>query len=101
MERKGNIGNQNEPCINTDFIPYSHKSAMVRKTTSVFLDAVVERMGPGRILSGVKDVTDKILPVTAQLALDNGQETRSDITIKYCIFNVKIQLQIAEILRYC
>ncbi|XP_041469429.1 TOG array regulator of axonemal microtubules protein 1-like isoform X1 [Lytechinus variegatus] len=54
----------------------SHKSSMVRKTTSVFLDAVVERMGPGRILSGVKDVTDKILPVTAQLALDNGQETR-------------------------
>lgn len=51
----------------------------------MFLDAVVERMGPGRILSGVKDVTDKILPVTAQLALDNGQETRSDITMKYWV----------------
>ena len=51
---------------------------MVRKTTSVFLDMLVDRMGPGRILSGVKDVTDKILPTAAQLTTDNGQETRWD-----------------------
>lgn len=33
-------------------------------------------MGPGRILSGIKDVTDRILPAIAKLAQDGSQETR-------------------------
>ena len=33
-------------------------------------------MGPGRILSGVKDVTDRILPVAANFLMDGNPETR-------------------------
>lgn len=40
------------------------------------LVGVVERMGPGKVLSGVKDLTDKILPVAAQLVTDPHPETR-------------------------
>ncbi|XP_071787660.1 TOG array regulator of axonemal microtubules protein 1-like isoform X2 [Asterias amurensis] len=54
----------------------SHKSANVRKATAMHLDRLVEKMGPGRVLSGVKDITDKILPTAARLAVDNAQETR-------------------------
>lgn len=49
---------------------------MVRKTTAQFLEQIVERMGPGRILSGIKDVTDKVLLTTAKLAMDPSQDTR-------------------------
>ncbi|XP_038076737.1 TOG array regulator of axonemal microtubules protein 1-like isoform X2 [Patiria miniata] len=54
----------------------SHKSQVIRKTAAMHLNTLVDRMGPGRLLSGVKDITDKILPTAARLALDNGQETR-------------------------
>lgn len=54
----------------------SHNSKMVRKTTAQFLEQIVERMGPGRILSGIKDVTDKVLLTTAKLAMDPYQDTR-------------------------
>ena len=54
----------------------SHKSAQIRKATSYFLKLVVERMGPGRALSGVRDITDKIIPVTGQFLLDSNSETR-------------------------
>ena len=42
----------------------------------MFLERVVDRMGPGRVLSGIKDVTDKVLPNAASFALDSAQETR-------------------------
>lgn len=54
----------------------SHKNVAVRRACSSLLVTVVERMGPGRVLSGVKDVTDKILPVTAQFLCDASPETR-------------------------
>jgi hypothetical protein len=53
-----------------------HKNSAVRKTTAQFLEKVVERMGSGKILSGVKDVTDRVLPTAAQFALDQSPETR-------------------------
>ena len=58
------------------FLKRSHKNAAVRKSTAQFLELVVARMGPGRVLSGVKDVTDKVLPTVAKFALDSAQETR-------------------------
>ena len=61
------------------FSLYSHKSPNVRKATAMHLDRLVEKMGPGRVLSGVKDITDKILPTAARLAVDNAQETRYDL----------------------
>lgn len=48
----------------------------VRKTTSRFVVDLVEKMGPGRILSGVKDVTDRVLPTAATFVMDGSQETR-------------------------
>ncbi len=55
---------------------YSHRNVSVRKTAAHFLSVVVERMGPGRVLSGVKDVTDRILPIAAQFVVDGSPETR-------------------------
>ncbi|XP_035828901.1 TOG array regulator of axonemal microtubules protein 1 [Aplysia californica] len=54
----------------------SHKNAQIRKTTAQFLVELVDRMGSGRILSGVKDITDRVLPTAAQFAMDGSQETR-------------------------
>ncbi|XP_069064723.1 TOG array regulator of axonemal microtubules protein 1 isoform X2 [Pleurodeles waltl] len=54
----------------------SHVHLVVRKCTAQHLSEVVARMGPGRILSGIKDVTDRILPAIAKLAQDSSQETR-------------------------
>ena len=62
--------------IKTNFDYFSHKNIHVRKTTSLFLVKIVSRMGPGRVLSGVKDVTDRIVPTTAQFAMDSSPETR-------------------------
>ncbi|KAL4238308.1 hypothetical protein ACF0H5_003020 [Mactra antiquata] len=54
----------------------THKNIQVRKTTAQFLVIVVQRMGPGRILSGIKDVTDRIVPAIANFSMDSSQETR-------------------------
>lgn len=62
--------------LNIACCAYSHKNAAVRKATSQFLVAVVEKMGPGRVLSGIKDVTDRILPTAVNFLTDGQQETR-------------------------
>ncbi|XP_067410806.1 TOG array regulator of axonemal microtubules protein 1 isoform X2 [Emydura macquarii macquarii] len=54
----------------------SHLHTAVRRCTAQHLSDVVERMGPGRILSGIKDVTDRILPAIVKFAQDGSQETR-------------------------
>ncbi|XP_059143119.1 TOG array regulator of axonemal microtubules protein 1-like isoform X2 [Physella acuta] len=54
----------------------SHKNPQVRKTSAQFLVELVEKMGSGRILSGVKDITDKVLPTAAHFSLDGSPETR-------------------------
>ncbi|XP_064623563.1 TOG array regulator of axonemal microtubules protein 1-like isoform X2 [Lineus longissimus] len=54
----------------------SHRNVAVRKVTALNLCAVVEKMGPGRILSGIKDVTDRVLPTAAQFVTDGSPETR-------------------------
>uniref|UniRef100_A0A8C8SJF0 TOG array regulator of axonemal microtubules 1 n=1 Tax=Pelusios castaneus TaxID=367368 RepID=A0A8C8SJF0_9SAUR len=54
----------------------SHLHTAVRRCTAQHVSDVVERMGPGRILSGIKDVTDRVLPAVARFAQDGSQETR-------------------------
>ncbi|KAJ7379834.1 hypothetical protein OS493_012583 [Desmophyllum pertusum] len=54
----------------------SHRNVSVRKTTAQFLSLLAERMGASRLLSGAKDVTEKILPTAAQFVTDGGSETR-------------------------
>ena len=55
---------------------FSHRNVAVRKTTSQFLFALVDKMGPGRILSGIKDITDRVLPTAAHFITDGSPETR-------------------------
>ncbi|KAL9952340.1 hypothetical protein ACROYT_G039583 [Oculina patagonica] len=54
----------------------SHRNVAVRKTTAQFLSLLAERMGASRLMSGAKDVTEKILPTAAQFVTDGGPETR-------------------------
>ncbi|KAI8785321.1 TOG array regulator of axonemal microtubules protein 1 [Biomphalaria glabrata] len=54
----------------------SHKNVQIRKTTAQFVVELVEKMGAGKILSGVKDITDRVLPTVANFAMDSSQETR-------------------------
>ncbi|XP_072545971.1 TOG array regulator of axonemal microtubules protein 1 isoform X2 [Salminus brasiliensis] len=53
-----------------------HLNAVVRKCTSQHLAALVEKMGAGRLLSGSKDLTDRIFPAVCKLVQDSSQETR-------------------------
>ncbi|XP_065055489.1 TOG array regulator of axonemal microtubules protein 1-like isoform X1 [Rhopilema esculentum] len=53
-----------------------HRNAQVRKMCARFLSQLAERIGVTRLLSGGKDVTERILPVAAQFAVDGNQETR-------------------------
>lgn len=55
---------------------FSHRNVAVRKTTAQFLSLLAERMGVSRLMSGAKDVTEKILPTAAQFVTDGGPETR-------------------------
>ncbi|XP_069943986.1 TOG array regulator of axonemal microtubules protein 1 isoform X3 [Cherax quadricarinatus] len=57
----------------------SHKNAVVRTTVARLLAYEVERLGPSRVLSGQKDITDRILPAAAKLAQDGSLETRQYI----------------------
>ncbi|XP_076869617.1 uncharacterized protein LOC143519752 [Brachyhypopomus gauderio] len=53
-----------------------HLNAAVRNCTARHLATVVEKIGAGRLLSGVKDVTTRIIPAVSKLAQDFSQETR-------------------------
>ncbi|XP_026782606.3 TOG array regulator of axonemal microtubules protein 1 [Pangasianodon hypophthalmus] len=53
-----------------------HLNAVVRKCTAQHLTSLVEKIGTGRLLSGTKDLTDRILPAVSKLAQDSSQETR-------------------------
>ncbi|XP_023258521.1 TOG array regulator of axonemal microtubules protein 1 isoform X1 [Seriola lalandi dorsalis] len=54
----------------------SHLSAVVRKCTAQHLANLVEKVGAARLLSGGKDLTDRILPAVTKLAQDSSQESR-------------------------
>ncbi|XP_040476799.1 TOG array regulator of axonemal microtubules protein 1 isoform X2 [Ursus maritimus] len=54
----------------------SHLHIAVRRCTAQHLSDVVEFMEPERILSGTKDMADRILPAAAKFAQDSSQETR-------------------------
>lgn len=54
----------------------SHLNAVVRKCTAQHLTTVVEKVGAARLLSGGKDLTDRILPAVTKLAQDSSQEAR-------------------------
>ncbi|XP_030640972.1 TOG array regulator of axonemal microtubules protein 1 [Chanos chanos] len=53
-----------------------HLNSGVRKCMAQHLTALVEKVGAGRLLSGAKDLTDRILPAVSKLAQDSSQEAR-------------------------
>ncbi|XP_076839278.1 uncharacterized protein LOC143484444 [Brachyhypopomus gauderio] len=53
-----------------------HLNAAVRKCTAQHLATLVEKIGAGRLLSGAKNVTARIIPAVSKLAQDSSQETR-------------------------
>lgn len=54
----------------------SHLNAVVRKCTAQHLANLVEKVGAVRLLSGVKDLTDRIVPAVVKLSQDSSQEAR-------------------------
>ncbi|XP_070698899.1 TOG array regulator of axonemal microtubules protein 1 isoform X2 [Pempheris klunzingeri] len=54
----------------------SHLNAVVRKCTAQHLCNLVDKVGAARLLSGGKDLTDRILPAITKLTQDSSQETR-------------------------
>ncbi|KAL6059516.1 hypothetical protein STEG23_011189, partial [Scotinomys teguina] len=54
----------------------SHLHTAVRRCTAQHLADVVEFMEPERILSGTKDMAERLLPAAAKFAQDSSQETR-------------------------
>ncbi|XP_041809648.1 TOG array regulator of axonemal microtubules protein 1 isoform X2 [Chelmon rostratus] len=54
----------------------SHLNAVVRKCTAQHLANLVEKVGAVRLLSGGKDLTDRILPAVTKFAQDSSQEAR-------------------------
>ncbi|KAM4542880.1 TOG array regulator of axonemal microtubules protein 1 [Odontesthes bonariensis] len=54
----------------------SHLSPVVRKCAAQHLANLVEKVGAARLLSGGKDLTDRILPAVTKLSQDSSQEAR-------------------------
>lgn len=54
----------------------SHLNAVVRKCTAQHLANLVDKVGAARLLSGGKELTDRILPAVAKLSQDSSQEAR-------------------------
>ncbi|XP_076868388.1 uncharacterized protein LOC143519147 isoform X2 [Brachyhypopomus gauderio] len=53
-----------------------HQNAAVRKCTARHLATLVEKIGAGRLLSGAKNITARIIPAVSKLAQDSSKETR-------------------------
>lgn len=64
----------------------SHLNGVVRKCTAQHLTVLVEKIGTGRLLSGAKDLTDRILPAVSKLAQDSSQETR------FALYNIYLSV---------
>ncbi|KAM4723967.1 TOG array regulator of axonemal microtubules protein 1 isoform 2-T3 [Anableps anableps] len=54
----------------------SHLNPVVRKCTAQHLANLLEKVGAARLLSGGKDLTERILPAITKLAQDSSQEAR-------------------------
>ncbi|XP_061751478.1 TOG array regulator of axonemal microtubules protein 1-like isoform X7 [Nerophis ophidion] len=54
----------------------SHLNRVVRKCTAQHLANLVEKVGAGRLLSGGKDLSERIVPAVSRLAQDSSPEAR-------------------------
>ncbi|CAF0741521.1 unnamed protein product [Adineta steineri] len=54
----------------------SHRSPAVRKTSAKYIYIVCEKLGSNKILSGIRDITERVLQVAATFASDGPPEIR-------------------------
>lgn len=54
----------------------SHRNPLIRRTTAQYVYKCCEIMGPGKILSGIKDVTERILVTASQFVVDGPVDIR-------------------------
>ncbi|XP_028854479.1 TOG array regulator of axonemal microtubules protein 1 isoform X2 [Denticeps clupeoides] len=54
----------------------SHLNPVVRRCTAQHLTTLVEKIGADRVLSGAKDLTERLIPAVTKLAQDSSQEAR-------------------------
>lgn len=54
----------------------SHRSPLVRKTAAKYIYIVCEKLGTSKILSGTRDITERVLQVAAAFAGDGPPEIR-------------------------
>lgn len=54
----------------------SHLNSVVRKCAGHHMANLMENIGAARLLSGGKDLTDRILPAVIKLSQDSSQEAR-------------------------
>lgn len=59
-----------------DLFLFSHRSPAVRKTAAKYIYIVCEKLGPNKILSGTRDITERVLQVAATFASDGPSEIR-------------------------
>ena len=56
--------------------PLNSKNAVIRTTVSRLLAFITEKIGPGKALTGSRDITERLLPAVAKLAQDGSLEAR-------------------------
>lgn len=54
----------------------SHRNPAARKTSAKCIYLVCEKLGPTKILSGTRDITERVLQVGATFASDGPPEIR-------------------------
>jgi hypothetical protein len=57
-------------------LSFSHRNPAVRKTSAKYIYIVCEKLGPNKILSGARDITERVLQVAATFASDGPPEIR-------------------------
>jgi len=63
-------------CFTTCLLSVSHRNTLIRNAVSALVVSIAETLGPGRVLSGIRDITDRILVTSAQFMLDSSPLTR-------------------------
>ncbi len=61
---------------------HRHRNPLVRRTTAQYIYKCCELLGPGKILSGIKDVTEKVLTTASQFVVDGPADIRSVIRLR-------------------
>lgn len=54
----------------------SHRHVAVRAATARLICHLAELLGPDQVLSGARDLTDRILSTAAQFVLDSSPDVR-------------------------